>query len=143
MVACAFSGTGSIGIDLEAHRPRSFDAIACHGFGPGEQSIIARDGMRAFYRIWTLREAMGKATGQGLALVTDGRDHIQATPEEGCWLSHPPSGPSWRLAHYFLDSGYSLALALPGGDSNWEPAAIEWVDLIGGTASGISAENPV
>jgi phosphopantetheinyl transferase len=140
-VACAFSRIGSIGIDIEVHRPRTFEAIAHYGFGPHEQTLVAHGGMQAFYRIWTLREAMGKATGEGLALATDGRDHIQAAPEEGCWLSHPPSGPAWRLAHYFLDSGYSLGLALPGEDPLWGPDRIEWVDLTGATASGIPVEN--
>jgi phosphopantetheinyl transferase len=140
-ITCALSRIGPIGIDIEAHRPRTFDAIARYGFGPVEQAAVAEGGMRAFYRIWTLREAMGKATGQGLAFTADGCDHVQAMPEEGCWLSGPPSGSRWRLAHYFLDSGYSLALALPGDDSHWEPEAIEWVDLTSETASGTTVEN--
>jgi 4'-phosphopantetheinyl transferase len=129
MAACAVSHIGPIGIDLEAHRPRAHEAIARYGFGTKEQAIIARQGAAAFYRIWTLREAMGKATGQGLALATDGRDHIEARPEQGCWIMHQQTG-IWRLAHYVLEAGYSLALAVPGIAGEWRPEAIERVDLV-------------
>lgn len=133
MVACAISHIGPIGIDIEAHRPRAYDAIARYGFGPGEQAAIARrNGASAFYRIWTLREAMGKATGEGLAFATDGRDHIEAAPEEGCWLSRLHSVQAWGLAHYVLEGGYSLALAVPGADQRWRPDLIERVDLLDG-----------
>jgi 4'-phosphopantetheinyl transferase len=129
LVACAVSHVGPIGIDIEAHRPRAYDAIARYGFGAGEQDQVARLGARAFYRIWTLREAMAKATGEGLALAVDGVDRIDPSPEEGCWTSQPAQGPAWRLAHEFLEPGYSLALALPGQATDWRPDAIIRVDL--------------
>jgi len=132
MTACAVSHIGPIGIDLEAHRPRAHEAIARYGFGPEEQAAIARQGAPAFYRIWTLREAMGKATGQGLALATDGRDHVEAGPEQGCWIMHQQAG-TWRLAHYVLEPGYSLALAAPGIAGEWRRGAIERVDLLADT----------
>jgi 4'-phosphopantetheinyl transferase len=130
-VACAVSHVGPVGIDIEAHRPRAYDAIARYGFGKGEQTLAARLGARAFYRIWTLREAMGKATGEGLALATDGIDRVEPAPEEGCWVSQPAQGPAWRLAHEFLEPGYSLALAVPGGAPDWRPDAIARVNLAG------------
>ncbi|HWA44263.1 MAG TPA: 4'-phosphopantetheinyl transferase superfamily protein [Hypericibacter adhaerens] len=128
MVACAVSHGGAIGIDIEAHRPRAYDAIARYGFGPGEQAQVARHGPAAFYRIWTLREAMGKATGEGLALAADGRDHIDAQPEQGCWTASHPAG-SWGFAHYVLEPGYSLALAAPDTGNRWRSDRIEWIDL--------------
>jgi 4'-phosphopantetheinyl transferase len=130
MIACAVNHTGPIGIDIEAHRLRAHDAIARYGFGPGEQAQIARGGMRAFYRIWTLREAIGKSTGQGLALATDGRDYVAPDPEQGCWVARH-QGDGWRLAHYVLTPAYSLALAVPGAECDWRPEMIEWVDLLG------------
>ena len=128
-VACAVSHAGPIGVDIEAHRFRAYDAIARYGFGAGEQVEVARLGARAFYRIWTLREAMAKATGEGLALVADGIDRIDPSPEEGCWTSQTVPGTAWRLAHEFLEPGYSLALALPGRATDWRPDAIVRVDL--------------
>ncbi len=129
-VACAVSRVGPVGVDIEAHRPRAYDAIARYGFGPEERALVARLGARAFYRIWTLREAMGKATGEGLALVTDGLDRIDPAPEEGCWVSRPAQGPAWRLAHEFVEPGYSLALAVPGAAPDWRAKAVVRVDLL-------------
>jgi phosphopantetheinyl transferase len=130
MIACAVSHIGPIGIDIEAHRPRAHEAIARYGFGPDEQAQIARQGATAFYRIWTLREAIGKSIGQGLALATDGRDYVAASPEQGCWVARGQGG-GWRLAHYFLKPGYSFAIAIPGVERDWRPEMIEWVDLLG------------
>ena len=46
-------------------------------FGPLETQRVGRTGERGFYRIWTVREAMGKATGEGLRLVADRLDRAQ------------------------------------------------------------------
>ena len=130
-IACAVSHIGPVGIDIEAHRPRAYEAIARYAFGTEEQAQVARLGARAFYRIWTLREAMGKATGEGLALATDGLDRIGPSPGEGCWVSQPAQGPAWRLAHMFIEPSYSLALAVPGASPDWRAEAIARVDLLG------------
>ena len=137
MIACAVSKSGPVGIDIEAHRPRNYAAIARYGFGPEERAMVAHGGPAAFYRIWTLREAMGKATGEGLALATDGRDRVSARPDEGCWVSHEGSSQAWRLAHHFIEEGYSLGIALPGFDSSWRKDSIEWVNLSDGTKSSL------
>jgi 4'-phosphopantetheinyl transferase len=131
MIACAVSQAGPVGIDIEAHRPRNYAAIARYGFGPEERAMIARQGPAAFYRVWTLREAMGKATGEGLALATDGRDRVPARPDEGCWISQESPTQAWRLAHHFIGERYSLGIALPGHESPWQSDSIEWVDLVG------------
>jgi 4'-phosphopantetheinyl transferase len=144
MIACAVSHIGPVGIDVEAHRARAHQAIARYGFGPRERAAVARHGATAFYRIWTLREAMGKATGQGLALATDGQDYVEAGPEQGCWTFRQED-KAWRLAHYSLEPGYSLALAVPGAGEAWRPELIERVDLLE-EADGLvrdSADRPV
>src|SRR5262249_36616063 len=62
-VACAISDAGPVGIDIEVHRPhRNLHGIAAAAFGPGEQTQVATDGAAGFYRIWTLKEAMAKAS---------------------------------------------------------------------------------
>lgn len=142
MIACAVSQIGPIGVDIEAHRPRAYEAIARYAFGPQEQAAILRHGAPAFYRIWTLREAMGKATGEGLPFATDGKDHIEAAPEEGCWLSRRQSAQAWGLAHYVLEAGYSLALAVPGADQRWRQDLIERVDLLDGASDLASGPSP-
>jgi len=111
LVACAFTGSGIVGIDVEVHRPRAYSAIAEFAFGPGERARMGRDGADAFYRIWTLREAMAKATGDGLALATDGRDRAADGPDEGRWVAHSDGG-RWLLAHRRPQPGVSLAIAV-------------------------------
>lgn len=96
-----------LGIDIERHRPRDFAALAKAAFGPAERDRVGQGGGAAFYRLWTLREAMGKATGQGLSLAADRRDHVPQGPDEGCWRA-----PGWFLGHLIPVPGYSLSLAL-------------------------------
>ena len=71
----AVSRDREVGIDLEFMNPNcDFEGIAQRYFSPSEQQVIKDLGDRdkdlaiqAFYRAWTLKEAYGKATGQGIA----------------------------------------------------------------------------
>lgn len=109
-VACALSGSGGVGIDVEARRlDRDFLGISKAAFGPREQEAVEKGGAETFYRIWTLREAMAKAFGTGLAFVTDGRDRV-ANAEVPGWYSI--DGARWWLAHSNPEPGMNLALAL-------------------------------
>ena len=68
-----------VGIDLEYINPEcDFESIARRYFLRSEQQIIEKLqnqnldlARRAFYRAWTLKEAYGKATGQGIANILD------------------------------------------------------------------------
>src|SRR5688572_13580667 len=65
LAAATLCRVGPIGIDIEAHNStRNWAGISETYFGPHEAAQAAAGGLRAFYRIWTLREAMGKATGE-------------------------------------------------------------------------------
>ena len=100
----AISTEGAIGVDIEQHRPdRDFIALASAAFGPQECRLVESGGGPEFYRIWTLREAMAKARGVGLALVVDGRDHVTAN---AVGLSR------WQLAHSQPTPDLSLALVV-------------------------------
>ncbi|TXH37801.1 MAG: 4'-phosphopantetheinyl transferase superfamily protein [Rhodospirillaceae bacterium] len=98
-VMCGLSRDGDIGIDLEELRSgRDWPAMAETAFGPREVQRAAADGMPGFYRLWTLREAMAKATGAGWAAVTDRQDRADGGPDTGTWsASH--DGSSWSLWH--------------------------------------------
>ena len=102
-----------LGVDVEPHKPRDVLALAERAFGPMEHRLVAEGGPAAFYRLWTLREAMGKATGQGLSLAADGLDHVGDGPEEGCWFL-----PGWFLGHFFGKPDYSLAVAQELAEGN-------------------------
>jgi 4'-phosphopantetheinyl transferase len=111
-VAVAVSDVGPVGIDVEVHRPRrNFDRIAAAAFGPEEQCLVAADGAPGFYRIWTLKEAMAKASGTGLAEVADRTDRAACGPKEGAWRANVGTTP-WWLAHATPVPSVSLALAI-------------------------------
>jgi phosphopantetheinyl transferase len=96
---CGLSQDDEIGVDLEELRSgRDWPAMAETAFGPREAQRVAADGMPGFYRLWTLREAMAKATGAGWAAVTDRQDRADAGPDTGAWsASH--DGSVWSLWH--------------------------------------------
>ena len=68
-----------VGIDLEYINPEcDFENVAQRYFSRSEQQIIEKLqnenldlARRAFYQAWTLKEAYGKATGQGIANILD------------------------------------------------------------------------
>jgi len=73
------SGDREVGIDLEYIDLKcDVDAIAKNYFLPSEQKLIKglsdRAKYLAFFRAWTLKEAYGKATGQGIANILDSLD---------------------------------------------------------------------
>jgi 4'-phosphopantetheinyl transferase len=110
-IACAASLAGSVGIDVELSREsRNLRGIAERAFGIKEQAAAHR-GTDRFYSIWTLREALAKATGDGLRLVTDAVDRVPDGPfEDSCWSKF--DGADWWLMHCRPFVGLSLALAL-------------------------------
>src|SRR5262249_55521026 len=57
VAAAAVCHVGPVGIDIETHNStRNWMGIAETYFGPRERALVAAQGLRAFYRIWTLRE---------------------------------------------------------------------------------------
>ena len=74
-------GESSIGLDVEQHRPRrNLSKLMNHVLSPLELAWVSSqdDELRAFYRLWTLREAVLKASGRGLA----GLSRLQLFPSE-------------------------------------------------------------
>ncbi|MET1027212.1 MAG: 4'-phosphopantetheinyl transferase superfamily protein [Dongiaceae bacterium] len=115
-IACAFSKEGEIGVDLEvAHPHRDWRGIAEACFGPLEIGRVEQEGVDGFYRIWSLREAMAKATGHGLAQVTDRRDRAEHGPATGIW-SRRFDESHWQLAHDRQDGEFNLAVAIRQDD---------------------------
>ncbi|MEU5539631.1 4'-phosphopantetheinyl transferase superfamily protein [Streptomyces sp. NPDC020362] len=69
VVAVALSAA-AIGVDVEVVRPLSFVNLARRWFDPAEAAWLARrpedHRPEDFYRLWTAKEALGKALGVGL-----------------------------------------------------------------------------
>ena len=113
LIAVAVASHGPIGIDVERHRDRDFTALAEQAFGPLEQQAVASGGRDTFYRIWTLREAVAKATGEGLALVLN-RIDLTVGP-----INARLPG---NLLGLLPEAGYSLGLA--SSASRWHTVPI-------------------
>jgi phosphopantetheinyl transferase len=66
--AVAVGGAGPLGIDLEEREPREFRAVADRWFSQRELQWLAAqpDQLDGFLRLWTAKEAVGKALGEGL-----------------------------------------------------------------------------
>ncbi len=128
-VAAAATTTGLVGIDIERQRvDRPLAALARYAFGPNECSE-SKDSHESFYKIWTLREAMAKATGEGLPRAADGLDRVAGAPRSGVWTRKERDG-IWRLGHFERVPGYSLAIALRSSARQptdpWSEDSIAW-----------------
>jgi 4'-phosphopantetheinyl transferase len=110
LVAAAASAIGPVGIDVE-HRDRARDLtrLALAAFGPAECQAVASHGVSAFYRIWTIREAISKATGDGMALVTDRIDRVPVDMVDGALVA---AEGEWLVAHEVIARDLSLALVV-------------------------------
>jgi 4'-phosphopantetheinyl transferase len=112
LVACAVSGTGSTGIDVEKLRPdRDCVGLAGAAFAPSEVEAVRRGGCDAFYRIWTLREALFKAAGMA------GSPPVTTSP---CRIG----ADLYDIAYWPLGNGYGLAAARhrsEGVEPDWRP----------------------
>jgi len=110
MVACALCRSGRVGVDIEhARAARPIAAIAESVFGPDEQDRVARHGAAEFYRIWTLREALAKATGTGFPLLVSKIDLVPAGPDPTrCRLAEA----DWTLGQWALPGDYTMGLAI-------------------------------
>jgi len=98
-MALAINWQGPIGIDLEVIRPDfSIEDVAATVCRPSEAAALSRaatpaDRSKVFYRLWTAKEALMKATGMGVALDPS---LIEVDP-----TSHPLhrfiTHPNWNL----------------------------------------------
>jgi len=111
IAACAISALGLVGIDVEFRADRPFEAIAATAFGPKEQRAVAREGLKAFYRIWTLREALAKAAIGGISRITDGRDYFGEAPSDDIWRSTIDS-QGWVFWSGVIAGDYAVAVAM-------------------------------
>lgn len=109
-LAAAATSLGPIGLDVEHHKiSRDIVGIAEAAFGPQEREAVRYGGLSAFYRIWSLREAIGKATGEGLQLVMDGQDHVPPSMPDDILVRN---GKNRLLGHRLIGADLSIALAI-------------------------------
>lgn len=110
----ALSSVGPVGVDIEQHHARrDLAALARRFFHPEESAYVeAGDSaarLQRFYAIWTAKEAIAKATGEGLATDFAAFSVLPAVVESAASVVLGP----WRLAPQDAPQGYSAALAWP------------------------------
>jgi phosphopantetheinyl transferase len=130
-IGCAATQVGRIGLDIEVARPgRPWREIAEAAFGPAEIQRIGDEGEIGFYRAWTLREAIAKATGHGLKSVTDRADRVGDGPLAGAWLCRL-DGAAWQLMHCHPANHFNLAIAVEfaGQATRAQPVELKWWHL--------------
>lgn len=116
-LAClAISETADLGCDIEAFRFVE-EGVAERFFAPAEHAarlaLPEAERQAAFFRIWTRKEAVVKAIGDGLSIPLDAFDvTIDAGTPPRMTRLDPAHGVAaeWRLAH--LDLGPAMVGAL-------------------------------
>jgi phosphopantetheinyl transferase len=116
--ACAILRGTSVGIDAEdIRRPIDIETIAGRWFAAPERrylaSFAAERRSNAFFRIWTSKEAILKATGHGLRIPPE---RISIAPDTGCTVIPEKLGipTRWRLAEFVPVPHIRVAVAVPG-----------------------------
>jgi 4'-phosphopantetheinyl transferase len=116
--ACAIFFGAPVGIDAEdTRRPINVCEMAARWFAPAERQLLEQlpetHQTEMFFRIWTLKEAIVKATGHGLRiepqLFTVDPDRRRAVIAKDFGIP-----TRWRLAELTPMSHIRLALAVPG-----------------------------
>jgi 4'-phosphopantetheinyl transferase len=123
MVAVAIAEGVEIGVDVEpANRRAESMKLAQRFFAPEETSLLrALDGEArrdAFFAIWTLKEAVVKATGEGLSRGLDSFAVFLDPPR----VTMREEAGDWRLAHWRLGAHH---MALAGRCAAWDVALVE------------------
>ncbi|MFF0718342.1 4'-phosphopantetheinyl transferase family protein [Micromonospora sp. NPDC003816] len=118
--AVAFASRTEVGVDVERIAVRGRD-LPWRALSPVERAVVAatdaRDRTAAFIRYWTRKEALVKATGDGLTV--DPATITVTAPDQPARLRRwaGPSRPAARPHLVDLDAptGYAAALASLGG----------------------------
>lgn len=140
LVVCAVSrDLPRLGVDVEAlDRQASAADIAASHFAPSENALLhslaPEHQHQAFLRLWSLKEAFIKATGEGLSTALGGFSFgIQPTPStapEGTAIHFEAPSPEqaghWRFAQW---GGDRFVIAL-GADTGGQPLACRVFDTV-------------
>lgn len=106
-----------VGIDVEQIRPIDADQIASRFFTPNEYAALCalppEKRQDAFFRLWTHKEALVKATGEGLHGLKQTDIAFLLNPQ-----ATQPNLQNWFLHQIELDSRYKGAIAIQGKPSH-------------------------
>ena len=106
-----------VGVDLERLRPRRFDAWPDWVLHADEMCWLQQHAELAdYYALWTLKEALLKATGQGLADMPQ----TGLRPNGDGWRLYA-AGRFWQGAVFVLDGAWLCGVVWP------QEVAAEWI----------------
>ena len=110
----------AVGVDVERVRPEvARELTAARFFTPAEvEGILSLPDAaqtRAFFTVWTRKEACLKATGRGLSVPLD------------AFAVWPAAGPPWQVLDLDVGPGYAAALAAEG--AGWTLRRWTWTGL--------------
>jgi 4'-phosphopantetheinyl transferase len=117
LVACAVAVGDDIGVDVESldRRPPAA-GLAARWFAPEENALLGTlpepGRTEAFLKLWTLKEAFVKATGDGIAL---GIERVVFALDPPCLLRAPPetgAAAAWRVLQIAPEPRHVLSVAL-------------------------------
>lgn len=110
VVAVAITSAGPVGVDVEAGRAVDFSAVTESVCTPAERACVTGPG--DFYAYWTRKEAVLKATGDGLRRpMTD----LSMTPPDGAPVLlalGADTAPACQMADISAGDGYYAAVAV-------------------------------
>jgi len=118
----AFTRARAVGIDVERIRAEvDIGQIARHFFSPQEirmlEKAAEKERQQLFFRYWTRKEALIKATGKGLAFPLDRFDVSVLAGSRWSSLSLPGEDRPlirWYTRDIFPGSGYAAAIVVEG-----------------------------
>ncbi|MBX3227390.1 MAG: 4'-phosphopantetheinyl transferase superfamily protein [Labilithrix sp.] len=116
VIACAFTRTLDVGVDVERVEPQRTHGVAHRFFAAREVADLRRrdeaERARVFFDYWTLKEAYIKARGLGLALPLDAFAFTLRAPRPPA-ISFDPSidddPDTWQFAQAWPTERHRLA----------------------------------
>ena len=116
-VCIAVTRAVPVGIDVEKVKPSpDLDQVAERFFSAGERqdlaSLTGQTKVAAFYRCWTRKEALIKASGEGLSMPLD-QFRVSLLPGEPAQLLQSADGRTWHIIDLKPYPGYIGAAAVP------------------------------
>jgi 4'-phosphopantetheinyl transferase len=128
LAVIAVTNSGPVGVDVEYIKAiRDWPGVASRFFSTHEQkqlaSVAADQQQRAFYDCWTRKEAVIKATGEGLSASLDSFD-VSLTPgaQPEVLADRRDNDKRWQMYRFEPEPGYVGAIAVHSS------LAIEWRD---------------
>ena len=111
LVAVCLHASNEVGIDIEhLARDVDVDVLARTLLAPEDAARVTAAGADrkdVFLRLWTRREALGKAAGRGL-------DWHAGGPGARAWLTARPTGGDWHVHDVDAPAGFLAAVAVAG-----------------------------